>query len=189
MRVARALGAAAVAVLLLGGAAACGGGSEGEQEIGIVDPSLDPDAGVAPEDVRLPASQAAAALRVVKELAQSAATALGPNDLDLSKEDATTLQAEVGPSWALVAPTVKEADAAAHTTLEAAFPELAAAIAAGDAGAARTAADKIAAAVDAYIARFPSGSESQEPPSDGSMPGFTDPPAGDSPAPTDTPSP
>lgn len=181
---ARAAAGGALAALLLAALTACGGsGGEGGdggvdvsgQETGILDPSPDPDAGVAPEDVRLSASEVAAGLRVVRELADSATKALGPNDLGLTPEDAPALQAQLAPSWATVARTVKENDAATHAALEEAFPAFGAAIGAGDQGAARTAADRIAAAVDAYLARFPSGPGAEmpaEPSGDGSMPAF-----------------
>ena len=183
MRLVRALGAVTLAALLAG----CGGGSGAEakadgSDIGVVDPSLDPETGVLPDDSPLSASEVAAGLRVVKDLASTAATALGPNELELAREDAPALQAEIAPSWATVAPTVSGHDAATATALEEAFPALASAITAGDQAAARAAADKIGAAVDAYVVKFPPEAGSTEgtgeDPGDGSLgPGVpTEPP-------------
>lgn len=215
MRLARALGAATLAALLLAGASGCGGdGGDGggagpeEVEIGILDPSLDPDAGVAPEDVRLGPSEAAAALRVIKDLASSAAAALGPNDLELIREDAKPLQADIAPSWATVALTVKDRDPATHAALKEAFPSLATAVDAGDEAGADAASARIAAAVDAYVEKFPAedlgqpgpeltptegprepSGEATAPPGEGSMPDFADPPAPAAQPPADSPEP
>lgn len=215
MRLARALVAAALAAALLAGAAACGGsegrvassgtGADGlepnaaDGEEAVLDPALDPDAGTAPDGAPFGASEVAARLRVIKELARSATVALGPNDQELLPEDAAPLQAQIASEWSDVAAMVRERDEATHRTLEEAFPAFGAAVGARDPAAAGAAADRIAGAVDAYVARFPpddppadmpdedeDGEPDDAEPGDGSMPGFTPAPE---PSPADAPTP
>jgi hypothetical protein len=150
MRVGRALGAGAIVAAVLAGAAGCGGATAAAPEVSVVDPTLDPETTLAPEDVRAPAIEVSAGLRVISELALGAADSVGVN-----RDEAREPYVNIAPTWARIGGTVRATDPGLRGALDGYIAALGEAVEADDALRARAAAEAIGTAVDTYLARYP----------------------------------
>lgn len=97
-----------------------------------------------------PAGQVADGLNTVKDIAADAAAAAGQD-----KTKAARIADGIEAVWSKIEDTVRANDKGAYLTFEDNFDTLGAAAKAGDAKKATSASDAIAAAVKAYLAKFP----------------------------------
>ncbi len=114
----------------------------------VVFPATRSDA--ADDGDRVPAAQVAEGLKTVQDIAADAAAAAGQD-----KAKAGKIADGIEAVWSKIEDTVRANDQDAYITFEDSFDTLGAAARAGDAEKAGRAAGKVAAAVKAYVVKFP----------------------------------
>jgi hypothetical protein len=104
------------------------------------------------------AAQVAEGLKTIQDIAGDVALAAGRD-----KAKAEKISEAIEPVWSKIEDKLRDNDKDAYITFEDSFETLAAAAKAGDAKKASGAADKVAAAVKAYVAKYPADAPAPAP--------------------------